>query len=624
MEFLKENWLVVTVVVGFLAVLIYRIDGFAKLLGKAIGTVLQQICSLFIEAICLVFKIINALEAYVVLLIDSLTGKTSSNGKIASLAIGVLSIASFYTTYSGMLYFVEENYIAFLITLGIQAILFSTSLRINDFLELKNGETSFLSHGKLVFILCTALCIFAYIVPVLSLSYSVNKLIYHIVYIFVISLMIFLLITLIKQLIKTGIKNKIVGMFLFMIYFAVLSVSSFFSYNAFVPVMYPEHIRNIDSFQAYRIGVIDLLEAMDENVNDDYYENIRVELEAELYELENMIANIDETIFLTDEEKTIYAQKEKFDEYIVLIEKKDSLEDEKKKLTIEYNEYKDSIVNSSIDIGPETNKALEQAREEYEANVTEIDSEISILDTSINQYDENIVSNVDKYKEILEKANEDKEELECSEDIKLINVLLTKDTWTDSERQGLSTSVQNIENARNIINGNNSTMLTNDFGDMINVYCGYKEYKTNYSYILDEILGVSVKDEQYVAAYNMIQELCYELLRELPETKYVFYSKDNESIQTESLYKSDYYSKLESLKRNANPSLSQIEKNIRTFIDNKLIGIVCALMAVLIDMMILFVGIIIPKGTDFRKERPYSDYEIRQKLSNLFNKPIRR
>ena len=83
----------------FLTVTIFKIRGLFKLITNVIGMVLEQLCTLLVEAVYLFFKIVNTLEVYIILLVDALTGKTSSNGKIAALAIGVLSVASFYTTF---------------------------------------------------------------------------------------------------------------------------------------------------------------------------------------------------------------------------------------------------------------------------------------------------------------------------------------------------------------------------------------------------------------------------------------------------------------------------------------------------------------------------------------------
>ena len=238
-QFLEENMLLtlsvgIGMVVLFLSV--YKIDGFAVLLAKAVGVVLQQLCSLIVEAVCLVFKIINALEVYIVLLIDALTGKASADGKIASLAIGVLSIASFYTTYTGMKYFVEEDEIAFLITLGIQAILFSTSLQIGEALDFnKNGKNSIWTKRISVSAIVAASgCISAYLFGMADLRYSIKTEIYHVLYMIVIVAAVCMILLLIMGLIKTSVTNQNKGVILFIIYFAVLSISSFFSsYNKF-------------------------------------------------------------------------------------------------------------------------------------------------------------------------------------------------------------------------------------------------------------------------------------------------------------------------------------------------------------------------------------------------------
>lgn len=632
-HFMEENKvLMICACVGLAVILlfIYRVDGFVSLLKQAIGTVLQQLCSLVLEAVCLVFKIINSLEIYIVLLIDALTGKASSNGKIASLAIGVLSIASFYTTYSGMQFFMEQKSIAFLITLGIQAILLSTSLRINDVLNLDTAIKNLFSHQRLVKgagILCVGGCAVAYSLPILNLPYSFNRGFYHIIYMLVIIASMIIVLSMIIELIKTGISNRNVGTFLFVIYFAVLSVSSFFSYNAFVPIMHPESIRSVDTFQVYRLGVIDLMERVDEAVDNNYYESIHVAIELELQELEKAVSDLDESSFLSEKELWIYNKRSDFEKYIENENALADLEEKRTKEESDWQKVQEELFENSGGVGQNTKEIWERLYDAHESRLGSIDAEILKLTNEINYTEEAIVQNIEEYKKIFAEMDTQKEDYDCSEEFDLVNKLLLQDEWTIDEENNYKQAVLKLENARqNLSKDRNGDILSNNLEDMIEVYRGYIEYRNQYSDIENQILGITVEQGLYEDAYNQMQSYIYELLRCLPETSYTFYDLENVVIQTTSLPKSDYYSTVEGLKRNASPSLSQIEKNMRTFINNKMVGVTCALMALLIDMMILFVGIILPKDIHFHNNSAgkYSEQEISRILSNLFNKPIKR
>lgn len=705
LQFLEENKMVVICVGIFICIcaavilfLIYKIEGFVLLLKKALGMVLQQLCSLVIEAVCLVFKIINALEIYVVLLIDALTGRAGSNGKIASLAIGVLSIASFYTTYSGMHFFIEQRAVAFLITLGIQAILLSTSLRINEVLNLDKATQNFFAHRNWIIgsgVVCAIVCALAYLSSILGMSYSVGKVFYHIIYMFAIVSAVIVVFLIIMELIRTGVKNSNVGIFLFVIYFTVLGVSSFFSYNAFVPVMYPDSIRNIDTLQTYRLGVINLLEQVNDAVDHDYYESVQIEIETELRELEEALARLEEDSFLTEGEKEIYEKKYDIEKYTELKEGLAAKEAEYNQEEADWLELQNSLLEHSGGVGVNARQTWEGMKEEHATKLSQIDAEIKFLSKKINgsesetgaesatgsgsetgtelamgteseteselemekelevkwgwNPDPTVVLDIrqheKEYIDTLERIEKKKEAYDCSEEFTLVRKLLRFDTWTQNEEKDFREAVLKMEEARlNLPEDSKKDILSNNLWDMIEVYHGYQTYRNRYSEIEDQILnlyvetGTGMKEEDdaesYEKIYNQIQSYTYELLGCLPETKYIFFNSKQEAteeatqeaIQTKALPKSNYYSTVESLKRNANPGLSEIEKNIRTFVNNKMVGITCALMALLIDMMILFVGIILPKDIHFYNNSTgkYSEQEIRRILSNLFNKPIKR
>lgn len=633
--FVEENKTLITIIAGLIIVLaitifLFKIEGLISLLGKAIGTVLQQICSLIIEAICLVFKIINSLEIYIVLLIDVLTGKISSDKKIASLAIGVLSIASFYTTYTGMEFFVnpDQFWVSILITLGIQAILLSTSLRINDFLNLDAANQNFFTTKKLILatgIICSLGCFTAYLLKVFNLSYSLSKILYHILYLIVIVSALMVVFLLIMELIKTGFHHQNTGVFLFAIYFAVLCVSSFFSYNAFVSVMYPDSIRNIDSFQKYRLGALALMERADRSVDVSYYENIKAEMESELRNLEQQIASLTDSDFLSPEELALYKERTKFEQYIANVAKLEALKKELATENEKWTQEEATLFNNSGGVGPNTRTIWTEKKALYEQRIKPLQEQIDRLNNDIGELDADFIQEVEAYVKMLDKIEAKRAALDCTAEIVEITTLLNQSKWLIDDNHLYSTILK-LEQAEAMLSNEEKSALSNNLWDMLQTYHSYLMYINQYSDIKNEILGISLEQELYTDAYLEMQKYLYEFLQLLPETQYVFYSTVGTTIQTRRLPISDYYSTAETLKRNANPDLSLIEKNIRTFIDNKLVGIVCALMALLIDMMILFVGIILPKDIHLKSSLSgkYSEQEIRRILSNLFNKPIRR
>ena len=628
---IQENIQLIIVAIGVLLLLfifVYRWEGFIILLEKTIGTVLQKLCSLAIEAFCLFFKIINALEIYIVLLIDALTGKATANGKIASLAIGVLSVASFYTTCSGMSVLVEEETIAFLITLGIQAILLSTSLLINDNLDFtQRDRDSWKLSGLLWLGLCGFGCMIAYMIPMFNLSYRIEKNIVHILYMIVIVAAVLALFKLIMYLVNAVSIRRDKGIFLVAIYFSVLSISSFFSYHSFVTVMYPDSVRNIDAFQRYKLGIIDLLEQVNENVDDAYYEKLLEELSVELNVLERKYEETDEEKLFLEDEREIYEKKNDYEKYIVL---KKELTEKENELEKRYNDYKierTELLNATIDVGPAVSEQLNNAAKRYESDRVKIEEEIAKIEDEIKNIDDEIKNSEEEYLKIVAKMDANKKQIDCSAEIVLVRSLLKQEGWSEKDASDFKKAVNKIEEGKLYLTDNSeSGDLDNSLEKMAQVYVGYKDYKRIYSENYSMILGLSATQEEYTTVYDQIQDMVYQLLKVVPETSYIFVDSNNNVIQTKELALSNFYSEMEGLKRNANPELSQIEKNIRTFIDNKMVGILCALMAILIDMMILFVGIILPNGIHIPNNTngKYTDEEIRKILSNLFNKPIGR
>jgi len=613
-----------------LFVFVYEVNGFLILVKKAVGTVLQKLCALAIEAVCLIFKVINSLEIYVVLLIDAMTGKSTASGKIASLAIGVLSIASFYTTYSGMEGFIDQAPIAFLITLGIQAILLSTSLRINEIISFEKTSDSMRSMTALISLITLGIgCVIAYVLYVVELSYQMKKIVYHTLYLIVIVAILIVAFVMIGKLINLGTTNSNAGIFLFVIYFAVLSVSAFFSYNAFVPVLYPEDLRSNDIFHIYKVGMIDLLDNLNDKIDVAYYEDVREELAVELKKMEQKLSDIEEKTFLTDKERNLYDNRRKFEGYIALKDKLEQKEAEKVNEEKRWEILQSNIVINSKGIGQHTENLSHEREEEHKKKIEDIDSEIQQLEKEMSMIDDDIISNVEAYIEIQEKVNIAKKEIECTQQIDLINRFLKQDTWTEKEEKEFSLAVRKVEESRLQLKafGSNGSAdePMNNFGDMVDVYHGYQIYRNQYSEKFTQILETATELESYEEAYQHIQVYAYDVLKNLPETSYNF-KIEGGVLQTKNLQESDYYSVVEKLKRNANPNLGQVEKNIRTFINNKMMGCLCALMALLIDMMILFVGIIIPQGISFdnRSNGRYSDEDVKRILSNLFNKPIGR
>lgn len=616
-KFISDNKILIGCsFIVIVAAFAYKINDFIPLLKQALGTILQQICSLIIEATVLVFKIINSLEIYIVLMIDALTGKATSDGKIASLAIGVLSVASFYTTYTGLKSFVTEESIAFLITLGIQAILLSTSLRINLIIKLDNDN---IVSPKYTMLLRTSLGFLiisisiAYSLSIVRMSYTCSTIIYHIIYMIAIVAGLAIIVLAVGYLAQTGTLNKNEGKILFVIYFTVLSVSSFFSYNAFISVLYPNQVRNIDVFQTYKLGTIALAESIDADIDRDYYDELYTIINIELQK----IMTSDKMLILSDDERNIYENRKQYEKYLRIQEETEKQNAESDRVEQWWDKFEKDWKEANKDIGVNAKEVWITAYNDYQKKLGEIKSNIS----NLKKEQETLkvgASDMGAYEEVCQKIKD----YDCTESIKTVRSYMQD--YDEAAQDKINKAIRELEEYRLALSQAGNTQMNNNLYEMIDSYCSYLDYQSLYREGINSVLNVEVNSETYKEGYDSIQLSIYDLLQNLPRTDYEFYNLDNQLVRTRELPRSDYYSTAEKLRRNANPDLSQSEKNIQSFISNKPLAIMCATMALLIDMMILFVGIILPKDINFESNSKHSEQEIKRRLSNLFNKPIRR
>ncbi len=581
--------------------------------------------ALCMEAVYLIFKVIGIVETYIGLLIDTLTGKHTSYGKIATLAIGVLSVASFYTTYHGMLYFIEAWWICALITLGVQAILLSTSLQINGVLDLdqmsrhKFKQKWVLAASGGIF---AASCVIAYILKEVSISYRAGKMWGHVLFLTAIVSALAVLVWLIGNLIHAGSKNPVAGTFLLLIYFAVLGVSSFFSYNSFVPVMYPEEVSRIDRYQEYVLGSVDLLEQVNHNVDTEYYQRVKQLLEESVDRIAKEAKDADAQSTLTAEEQRIYDLGGSIREYQNLQAQLATLEQKETQENTDYKEKVADATQNSGGIGPNARAVLEMLAKEHENNLTRIQSKKQQTEQALAKLTVT-AEDIRQYFLIEEKISRESNALDCTEEADTIRALLKKDRLTTEETQALKDAADKIGEAALRIGTEKDRK--DEPGRLASVYLGYIAYLTQYDETFRIVLSTESggTKEELQEAYMVIQTTVYACLEALPATDAVFHEESGETLETSALMISDFYSSLEKLKRNTDPDLSRIEKAVRTFLGNKMIGVVCALMALLIDMMILFVGIVMPHSIDFWREREqhYSRQEFQKILADLLHQP---
>ena len=618
--------LLILIVGVFLTVTIFKIRGLFKLITNVIGMVLEQLCTLLVEAVYLFFKIVNTLEVYIILLVDALTGKTSSNGKIAALAIGVLSVASFYTTFEGMSLLVTNSTIGALITLGIQAILLAVSLQIGDNMAMADEDKRPMTYGRPIMcatVLCIGAAVLAYVMGLMDFSYGSKKILYGILYLTAIGAAVAAIVGLVRELAEAECKNFRRGVMLYVIYFSVLTVSSFFSYNQFVTTMYPEKVRTIDYFSRYRTGVIHVLEDMNHEIDDNYYEKIGLEIRTQLEKISSDFEEWSQSgsNFLSDIEKGYYARSAEFEKYADKQARLEEVAQEKKKLETEYEVMRMRILENSGGIGYNTSRVWDSEKEVYEERKRELEDESGLLKKWLDE-NKHLGSEIQGYLSAKEKMDSIQSFTSKRNMVHEIMAELGRDSFTKEEGEILTEKINEVHKLYTLYADNQEK--GGELTTMIQVYIQYKTFCSTYDKTVKEFMNMNSMELDYEEIRNAILDSASEVLSLVPSTQHVFFTELNGQIRTKEIKCADYYNALEMLYRNSNQDLNAVEKNIRVFNDNKMIGLICTLLAVLIDMMILFVGLVLPKNIDLSDISNYTDQEKRRVLSNIFNKPSKR
>lgn len=273
-------------------------------------------------------------------------------------------------------------------------------------------------------------------------------------------------------------------------------------------------------------------------------------------------------------------------------------------------------------IGPETNTLRNKVQEDYQSNKEDLDSKKEKIQKEIDSISENIKYSLDQYTKFKEKREHYGEAVDCSDIIASIRYMLNKEHLDDAEYIKLQNDVEEIEQLKMTI-GREVLGTTNNLWTMARIYREYQEFRYLYFETIDQIMDTQVIDNAYEEAQTSIQDLAQVLLNSLPDTGYIFKSNEGEDIKTKVFSMGNLYGKLVQIRISSTVDMGDVEAGLRIFIDNKIVGITCALMALFIDIMILFVGIILPPDVDF-EATTYTSEDKKRIMANLFNKPIGR
>ncbi len=695
---------------------------------------LEEIVKVITQIFLIGFRVVGIVQLYIFLILDYLSGnlKNRTLSKLMGISIISLSIASFYTTYTGMRSFVNSPIIPALITVGIQAILFAASLQIgsarleretcpgsgsNQENKDKHKDIDINRYIPIIAVLFLIFVLFSFRIPLI-----INLII---ISIFATALTILYVLTKSKPI--SGALKQRITVFAFVI---TLFISSLFSFNTFMGTLYLQETRNIDNFVRAKSEMMDTINKAEANIDRSSYFITKQKFIDILTFVKNEVEKNENK--LTDEENEDLDYEKCYLTYMFSTNSDTSTYET---TTDRINSINKSIANLTIardkiqlPLNPTPSDKADWIKKIkfYDDKINSNEKEKAALEKNLKLLDNN--QNSTNYVEFLQHVKTEHKGLNgFKADLDKINSKKMKNTLTTDEKINLNnyfTSITNdIENENEIKSENK----LNDFMNIINnknysnenkfklkplytliekynnytrnrkllleafdkqVLKSYEELKKEETDKVDVSKEVATTtnnsnnnnseteqdksnskvtnsaeidpkieklNEDYQKSLELIKAKSIELINQMPLNFSSEYSSivgpvvllnnptsaanadnaevvaakstddlspipDKEiSVRPNEVLTGTYTSQILNIARNFDSGLNEIEKNIRGFIINPLIGILSLSIAVVLDLMILFIGMLIPKSIKYFNEnnKTYSDEEIEEILNNV-------
>lgn len=612
--------------VVWIITIIFRTTGMVPLLEQAISFIIQQVCSLILAGFQLTFKLLQAVELYMVLLLDVLTGKHTSEQKVCVLASSALSIASFYTTYLGWCYCINNKLIAGLLTIGIQTLLLRTSLRIGLEMDWDSqsgypGNNSML-HVSVAGIALLVLVSGGYIVNRLPMHHYYDRKIFnYVVVYFSLVLVIYIFFSFISSVSHYRMKDKKTARMLFTIYFGTLAVSSFFSFQAFFTTLYPQNIRRMDTFTEAKQSVVRFVSLLYQDMDSDFYQKLSADVQEQLSQAKDQLETSGQTA-RTKRESYISQYGQSYQEYSEGMSAIDKATDKIQELDQQLSSDKNSILgNTNNTVGFYTQKLINDLETKHDEDVRKQEDIIAEQKTLLAG---NLFASqpalLAEYEGAVNGDAGDGDDDSLLRDIASASALLQKDAWSESDRDGFQESCRNIQLAYPEVSLLSGAAVLGE----------YKWFQFQYLAGMDAItkLHLNERAEEIESRYgelrNTLFENGYMIINSVPKRSYGF-TADGQEIKVSPVNAEEYLAALEQDYADTNMDKHIFEQNLTSFWKKKVPGILSALIAVMVDNLILFVGFISPRQLEFFKNIMSAEPEKKRiVLEHLFSKPSKR
>lgn len=632
---------------ALLTLALARTKGLWRDMQAVASHVVQEIIRLLANIFTFFLRILSTVEQYLTLIIDIFAGnlKQYSLTKLLSISIIALSVASFFTTYSGMEALIGASgwlgfFLRACITFGVQAILLGASIQIGQLSVVRSTEQKgghalprpmrWAARGCAIFAALDVLAL--YLMGVFGAPSWATQLLMALGCAAVVGALAALLPAIFAAG-QYGGKAKV----LLVVYFGTLCFSSFFSYNSFLDTLYQPEFRRLDQFYALQQQAGSLIEKTEQCFDSAYETAVQKQLLAELIALQQQQGTMQqpENQALTAAETYAAQHQSEYQQYQNDLASKTALRDG----------YQQSIGNfvAGTPIDQRTNRATNTQRRNQQS-LNSLESEIAALTAKLEDIRQGLYA-IDPNQTMegalegaaAKRALGQAYQAELSKLGGSVNALMTlvqQDMWTGRERENAQAELERI--TAFMVQYRPDEYAQSHLGGLFNMVSARKVYLDQKRQALELVTAKTLQDNTpagWKAAVGNMNDRVLAVTQAVPTHFTTFdlgegnvIAPPAEDVQSPARL----VSQLERAIRNADGGLNRIEQNMRALGGNPLLALFCALIAVLVDTLILFVGMLIPKSIHYFKDTAayaggkYSPDELDEVLSGIFSKPAGR
>lgn len=595
-------------------IIIFSTKNFIRDLICIASCIFQEIIRLGVAAVGLFFRLISITELYLILLCDIFSGnlKTNSISRLLSISLVALSAASFYTTFQGMGYLLPDSgnsIVRACITFGIQAIMLGSSLligknsiiRVNDAAAPDSAEVCKGGFPRATDLLRIVVIIFAAASFLAVYFLRMDRKLTTFLYLLGCGAVVVYLLSLLPRIFSDSHRGRR-GIILLCVYFSTLCVSSFFSYQTLLNTLYQESERKADNLSL----IAQELSTMVEDASSCFDENYQTSVQTRLVDaVDHLKAAI--------EGETNYGAGDLTN-------------------VMEYEAFRRNY--SRI------RRLVEEYYDPATTAVRKMDIEYFIRTTLGGPMPNGAVASIETCRNII--AYYDAKD-NCMESIETLTSYLQKLSWDESDAEESEKSFEDVAGfLGKYISVEERTQIDpylRDINALMSVTASWKQFLDASRSLQQSILELDTTAEHldWGESIRSLLEQAQVLLKVTPVhfPSFATYSDTGEltgylSAGDRPVSAAELSIQLQKVIRNHRPTLNNIEKNLTAFVDAPLVSLFASLIAVLIDTLILFVGMLLPKPIPYFKgivdqdgdNAKYSPEEINENLGNLFNKPV--